>query len=250
MYGRKRRFGALLRREFPEYDRRFLKYIRTGAGRHGMRRSAVPRRFFKRNVAGLRPRALLRTGGLLPYPSNIERKFVDTALAADATTTASINIVNAMAPGTSASTRIGRRILMKSLQIRAQIEREDPATTTSQHVRMMIVYDRQSNATAPAITDIIDASNVQSLRNMANVGRFFMIADEFIEITAAQGGNQYFIYNKFVKFNLPVYYNAGTAGTVADIATGGLFVCYLGSQAAGVDDINVTGNCRLRFTDM
>lgn len=239
------------RSEFEDY-RQFLRNTRPRISRSSVtvRRGELPGVYKRRRYPSIRPRSVLRSGGLLPYPSNVERKFLDTALTADATTTASINAVNVMVVGTGANTRIGRRILMKSLQIRCQIEREDPATTTAQHVRMMVVYDRQSNGAAPAVTDILDTSAVQSLRNMANVGRFFMLSDEFVEITAAQGGNQYFIYNKFLKFNLPVYYNAGNAGTIADVSTGGLFVIYLGSQAAGVDDINVTGSARLRFTDM
>jgi len=252
MYGRKRRFGALLRREFPEYNKRYLKYIRTGAGRHGLRRSSGFAGFKQRRVHGIAPRALMRTGGLLPYPSNIERKFFDVALTDDATSTPSLNCVNAMVAGTSAVTRIGRRIVMKSLQIRGLIYRENAATTTNQFMRLVVVFDRQPNgsATVAPWTDMYNTATPHTLKNMANAGRFFTLMDKNIDITAANGGNTEVSINEFIKFNLPVYYNAGVAGNVADISTGALLVCYVGSQAAGTDDINVELNCRLRYTDM
>lgn len=236
------------REEFVPYQE-FLRRTRPRISRDAVtvhRDSGV----YKRRRSGIRPRTVLRTGGLLPYPSNIERKFLDTAIVDDVSTTASITALNAMNSGTTASNRIGRRILMKSLQVRALIEREDPASTTAEHMRMMVVYDRQANGALPAITDILVTASVEALRNMANVGRFFVLFDEFIDVSTAAGGRSQQSFNKFVKFNLPVFYNAGIAGTVADIATGSLLMVYVGNRAAGVDDINVSMNCRLRFTDM
>jgi len=251
MYGRKRRFGQLLRSEFPEYNKRYLKYIRSGSGRHGVSRR--PFKAFKQStVRALRPRALLRTGGLLPYPSNIERKFFDTAVNTDATVTATMTCVNAMVMGTTAITRIGRRILMKSLHIRGTIQREDPATTSTQTLRLAVFYDRQPNgaATVAAWTTIFDTATVNTFRNMENAGRFFCLMDEMIDLTAINGGNADISFEKYLKFNLPVYYNAGNAGNVADISTGSLIFAYLGNQAAGVDDINMDFKMRIRYTDM
>lgn len=243
MYGtRKRGFAGSDR---PGYGKIYRPGITPG-----MRRMAVANRnrLRRRYARSIRPRSLLRTGGLLPYPSNIEKKFLDSTFTTDGTSTAVIGIMNAMAPGTSASTRIGRRILMKAINLRLLLQREDASTATVQAVRFMIIYDRQTNGVAPAMTDILDTGTITSQHNMANVYRFFTIMDRTMVLSGA-GGNTINFSKKYKSINLPVVYNAGTAGTVADINTGGLFFCYVGNTAAGIDDTDVSASLRLRYTD-
>lgn len=232
---------------------RNTKYGNKLIGR-GMPYDAVARlinrkRSYYRRGRRLAPRSLLRTGGLLPYPSNTEKKFADYAIADDATTTASITCVNALPTSTSASGKIGRRILMKSLQIRAHFEREDYNTATEKSIRLMVIYDRQANGTLPIMNDILTATTMVAMRNMSNVGRFYCLMDELYSVTSGNGGNPAQTVTKFLKFNLPVYYNGGTAGTIADIQTGSLLVIYFSDYAAGVDDVNCAMEVRLRFTD-
>nr|UOF80974.1 capsid protein [Cressdnaviricota sp.] len=253
MYGRKRRFGQLLRREFPEYNKRYLKYIRTGAGRHGVRRIGHYIGKSEAAVRRVRPAALLRTGGLPAYPSNIERKFQDTTDVTDITSTATVILCNGLAQGTGINQRIGVRVLVKSIQLKINMVRENAATTTLQQVHHTLVYDRQTNGAAPTYADVWGGNTFPGtdLRNVANTGRFFVIWDNVENIEGVNMGGS---SSKFVQFyrkvNLPVYYNAGNAGTVADIATGGIFLIAKGSTAAGADDVDTTTSIRLRYTDM
>jgi len=235
------------REEFAGYQQ-FLRNTRPRIDRS----TVTVRRGYgvsKRRGTAIRPRAVLYTGGLLPAPSNVERKFLDSAISDDATTTGAVNLLNGMAPGTTASTRIGQRILMKSIQARIYLRREDVTTATVQAVRVLLIYDRQTNGAAPAITDVLSAISMQSLRNMANVGRFFCLMDKTYTLDGA-GGQTVLFDERYMKINLPVFYNTGTAGTAADIQTGGLFLMHFGNAAAGVDDTDANINIRLRFTDM
>ena len=207
---RKLKMPRLYRKGVPGYT--VIPYGRRSdaAYRARTRRWIAAKRRAKRRVA---PKALLRTGGLLPYPSNIERKFVDNSFTTDATTTAFVGLLNGMAPGTSASTRIGRRILMKSINLRFVLSREDQTSATQQWARFMVVYDRQTNAAAPATTDIIDAATVQAQRNMSNVLRFYMLYDQVFTFDGS-GGRAAEYFQKYIRINLPVSYNAGTAWIV------------------------------------
>ena len=51
------------------------------------------------------------------------------------------------------------------------------------------------------------------------------------------------------RLNHPVTFNAGDAGTVADITTGSLYFLVVGSEAAGATAGTVSGRVRVRFDD-
>jgi len=205
-------------------------------------------------VRAIRPAALLRTGGLLPYPSNIEKKFKDNSSTTNATTTAKLTLLNGMQMGTSALTRIGQRILVKSIQYNLAMAREDPALSTTQYVRVCVVYDRQANAVAPTNDMIFDTASgtiATWCRNLANAGRFFMISDRLFTFPGVNGGGEQSTVDRFFRrVNLPVYYNSGNAGDIADIQTGSIYVIYTGSSAAGADNVVCDLITRIRYTDM
>lgn len=231
-------YQEFLRRTRPRIDRRTVSVYRGGVSKRRYDPNAV------------RPRAVLRTGGLQLHATNVEKKFVDTATTTDVTTTAFIGAMNIMAQGTSASTRIGQRILCKSIELRGIFERENPATTTTEDFRIMVLYDRQANGALPAATDILVTAAPTAFRNMGSTERFYCLLDEHIDISTPEGGRATLPYHKFIKINLPTVFNASNAGTIADITSGSLILFYVGNNAAGADDINCLMNMRVRYTDM
>ena len=56
----------------------------------------------------------------------------------------------------------------------------------------------------------------------------------------------------YIKFRRPIVteYNAGVAGTIADIATNSLYLITIGQQNAGLTAGITLGTCRIRYTDM
>jgi len=200
------------------------------------------------------PADMLRYGGLSDNARGRELKFVDTALAlTDVSTTPTINVLNAMGTGNSASTRVGRQIRIKSIEWKGYLQQGTSATyNISRHA---IVLDRQANAVAPAFTDIYDAATPIALRNISNKKRFKVIWDSGLisqagNRTAGQlTGTGMVAVEGYKRTSILVQYNAGTAGTVADITTNALYLVSIGAAAAGAADTELNVNVRIRFDD-
>lgn len=118
---------------------------------------------------------------------------------------------------------------------------------------MSIILDRQTNGVGPAATtDFWTPGNIYSFRNLGNRRRFKTLMDWQVNINAAAEPNSTKCFHKYLKFRKPIIvdYNAGTAGTVGDIASNGLFLVQMGSIAAGVNAGSNIINIRVRYTDM
>jgi len=206
----------------------------------------------------LRRPSRYRTGGYsFASQGGKELNFLDTPLAATVIdTTGAITLLNGMVQGTSASQRIGRKISIKSIQLRLQ--HGMGSTGLSTMCRVAIVLDLQSNGAAPAWLDVFDNSTSLSaphtMRNISNAGRFKVLWSHFFTLTGSNASglstDDTFINDEWYKrCDIPVNYNAGVAGTVGDIQTGGLFYMTLGSTAAGTAAASTTGTIRIRYAD-
>lgn len=193
-------------------------------------------------------RQLARTGGRLPATSGELRNIdVGIALPAVATGTGTLTLLNGVAQGTTATTRLGRRITMKSIYIRMQLQLA--ATTTGNcPLRLLVVYDKQTNATAPVATDILANDAVWGLNNLGNSRRFVTLFDEVVDTigTAGPQGVNRVLYKKL---NHAVEFNAGSAGTVGDIQTGSVYALMYANNTTAVASIIGAMACRIRFAD-
>jgi len=160
--------------------------------------------------------------------------------------TATMALLNGVAQGSTAASRLGRKITMKSIYLRYSA-RMGATSTGSTPVRIMIVYDKQTNAAAPAITDIVQADNVYTINNLGNSRRFVTLLDRVGMI--GQYGPQVYNLEWYKKCNLEVQFNSGSAGTVGDIQTGSLYLIVWGS--AGLTAADAAGGLytRVRFED-
>jgi len=203
-----------------------------------------------------RPSALtvqsIRTGGWANPTRSGELKFVDVSYGTDVTVGtaawAAGQLLNGMANGSDASTRIGRKITMKSLLIRWYV---NYAATTAGGgaIRYLVVYDKQANAQAPAITDILIADEFSAYNNLSNRDRFVTLVDHVIPALSDTGDkSQAGVI--FKRINLETIFNAGSAGTIGDISSGSvyIFVC----QTGGIITLapNCVARCRIRYTDV
>lgn len=208
----------------------------------------------------------MRTGGY--RPNRVERKVSDITTATyQVNTTGSITLLAVPVLGSDFNQRIGRKILLKSVYIRGFVATEPalaPTAATSaaaQQVRMMIVSDMQPNGSAPAITDILVAATASSQLNLNNRDRFRIITDKTYVLgpynnvtTATQAtqiasGAQIINIKKYKKLNLEMIFNATNGGTIADIASGALFMVWIGSTAASGNDANAIVSTRVRYAD-
>lgn len=216
-------------------------------------KSSVPRSL------GPLARQSIRTGGWA-NPSRMgagELKFLDVdgvtsatsiPLSNDFTTPGATFLLNGLVPGSGASNRIGRKVTIKSLYIRCTIQL---ATTSVRggNVRMMVVYDKQANATAPAVTDILLDDSFYSANNLSNRDRFVTLVDTVSEpIGTATVYGQSMVVHK--KLNLETMYNAGAAGTIGDITSGSIYIMFAQSGTIGTGNPTATWTSRIRYTDV
>jgi len=184
-----------------------------------------------------------------------ELNFKDTSLSGlSFSTTPVLTLLNGMAQGTTASTRIGRRINIKSIEYRFDVENSSASLWVGH--RFMIVLDQQANAATPAFTDIYDVALPTTLRNISNMPRFKVLMDSGEQITvgsidtSVDNDKVAAAYNGYMRCNIPVQYNVGTAGTIGDIQTNALYFVMIGNATTAITDAQVfTGQVRIRYDD-
>lgn len=183
--------------------------------------------------------------------TSAEWKYSDVLVNHDVNTATALTLLNGLVPGTGATQRIGQKIVIKSIEIRVRVQ-VDPNGGVRQLVRWMVVMDRQANGAAPTLAQILNVNTPYGLRNLENRKRFKIILDnvKYLAPLNQEGdGCYYHVYFKFRK-PLIVEYNAGNAGTVADIVSNSLYMFSVGDQAAGNGDAVLASYCRLRYTDL
>lgn len=190
-----------------------------------------------------------------------ELKFKDTILSAVSLTagsTAPFYPLNLMAPGTSASTRVGQSINIKSVQLALSfdIASYEGAINTAQ-IRVVLVMDSQANGAVPAETDIFETTNnVNSMRKIGETHRFRVLLDRKLVCnqpglayngTAVESSSMHKVLKYYKKLNQKIYYN-GTSGAVADVSQSNLVLFIYSDVILPLP--RVSGVCRIRFTDL
>jgi len=185
-----------------------------------------------------------------------ETGYVDVA-AADYVldTTGSVTLLNTVPQGTSVNQRVGKKVVLKSLQCRGNLQ--NGSTANSNDVAFMIVYDKRPTGALPAVTDILTSATSTSMNNDANSGRFTVLkrCDEVLigNLTAAANYTEAAV--KSADFFLPLKgiattYKAAGTGVIADIEQGALYLVTVGQVAAGTAAAAMRVGFRLRFMDV
>lgn len=99
--------------------------------------------------------------------------------------------------------------------------------------RVMLVKVLRPNGTAPVLTDILQANTITAGRNRAKMGDYVVLFDKVLTINDSdESGSKRFI-KYYKRLWMPVVYNSGNAGTIADIQKNALYLLVLGSVATG-----------------
>lgn len=185
-----------------------------------------------------------------------ERNFVDTTLSSLAVdTTGSVTLINVIPQGVTVNQRIGKKALLKSVQIRGSFTPNSVANINK--CALMLVYDSQSNGAAiPAVTDILTAATSNVFTNNDNTHRFTILRryDCLLQssITVGVGVSELpsAIVEDFIKLDKEIEWNISAAtGVQATIQKGALYVVTVGSNTAGTAAAIFSGNTRVRFTE-
>lgn len=190
--------------------------------------------------------------------SSTEKKNIDllsntTIIAAQ--TTATTFLLNACGQGDEVNTRSGRRTTMKKMEYRF-LGNVVATTVGSSPLRLLIVYDKQPNGAAPAVTDVVVANAISSMMNLNNSRRFKVLVDELIEDVTAAGGKGSWQCKGHRDFTqggrisgLDVEFKDTDAGDITDITTGSIYAFVW--QTGGLITAAPTNALytRIRFTD-
>lgn len=256
---------SLLKRQYDQaFDLRpFTRSIRPY--RYGSMRTYAPA---PRSIAYRRPAYPIRRFNrfrsgrpMLNSPAGrVERKFLDNVFESGTLqfdTTGTVTAINAMAQGTTQSTRIGNKITMKSVYIRYRVT-NGAASIAATMFRVLIVYDTQTNAATPALGDILQAGPADPtlrMMNLANRDRFkILYEDTFTPVgtvvsdtSATTEWQEY--RTRFININLDTIFNNTSGGTVADIQTGGLFLVTMSNFPTGANEPLGVATTRIRYVD-
>lgn len=208
----------------------------------------------------------IRHGPSLPGPTRaavkacceslFEQKYVEDYQASGAvpstTVAGRVLCLNDLGQGTTATTRVGNKILMKYLQIEGMAYL--PANTESDVYRLVVVLDHECFGASCTWTQYIQGASsnrVYSLPSMETVGkgkRFTTLVDKLIPLNATAVNTATPI--KFCPFSLTVPLNcsttySGNSGTIADVVRNSL--CVIEASSGG--RVVAEWNSRLVFLD-
>ena len=183
-----------------------------------------------------------------------ETGYLDTALTGYALdTTGTITLLNAVPQGVAVTQRVGKKILLKSLQYRGISI--NGTTATLNDCAWIIVYDKRPTGALPSITDILVSVSSFSMNNDNNSGRFSIVKrEDFVLLgnqTAAANQTDLMARSEdgFMSLkNLETVYKAAATGGIADIEQGALYLVTVGNNA-GTAAANAFLSFRLRFLD-
>lgn len=157
--------------------------------------------------------------------------------------------------GVSDDERIGRKVVLKSIEIRGAWQSAFTAQTETNALGFMyLVLDTQANQSAPAIADIFNSPQLrQAMPNVFNSKRFKILKRwsqsfnvEQSESTIFSPSNKVYPFSYYKRVSIPINYTS-TTGAVTEITENNLFlVC--GSWNAD-DKINLDYQVRLRYVD-
>lgn len=178
--------------------------------------------------------------------------YVDLAFATYAIdTTGTITLVATIAQGASVNQRIGKKAILKSVQIRGSVYNGSAASIND--CTILLVYDRQPAGALPAITDILVSANSRSFNNDVNSDRFKIVRRWDFELLGPSGtpvtGEEGKSCDFFVPLNLPIQFKAAGDGAIADISNGALYLVTVGNSAAGTGAATAGLGFRTRFID-
>jgi len=187
-----------------------------------------------------------------------EVKFLDTATAFLFDTTGEVPAtgqLNLVPQGVEESQRVGRKITIKSINIRWVIS-AGAGTTASDTLRLMLVQDTQANgaaATYSGVGGVLESDTVTAFRNLENSNRFIVLKDWFFSLNPTAGivgafnsTQKSITFNK--KCNIPIEFDSSAStGAIGTIRSNNLFLLARGGV---VDDgYQCTGVVRIRYTD-
>lgn len=239
----------------------------------------LSRRYKRPRTAGRRRRAPLRSGGFYSTRGKNELKFFDLEQAGvltpanaatpfrvdDTPTQYNQTLIFCPQLGSDASQRIGRQVNIRKIVLKG-IMASQPESYNGM-VRIMLVYDAQTNASAFTLGTLLKGNGgqvfIDSLQNLDNRDRFKIIVDkQFMlqkhvlgdnnatPVVLATSGASHKFLKMHKKLRLPVVFNNNSTGGIGDITTGSLYCIVMHTlQSNATNAIGYNFQWRVRYYD-
>ncbi len=157
-----------------------------------------------------------------------------------------------IAQGTTALTRVGRKIVIKKIQMKWINELAGSGTTTStaDTIRLILYQDKQANGAIATTAAILGASpEVKSFRNLDEVGRFRVLMDRVVELKSnysdsATSGLATVYSSLNMNTNIVLEYS-GVAGAITELRSNNVGLMVITDHGLAGLDLN----WRLRYVD-
>lgn len=162
-------------------------------------------------------------------------------------TTPGVVLLNGMQSGASINQRVGREVTMRSIQFQYVVRANTAGV--DQQVRVVLVYDRQTNGAAPLFLDVFDFANVTCARKLENRKRFKILYDRTHVVNAVGEPGSQVARRFYRRLRHPVTFNSSSTAYVGDITTGSLYLLFLSTQAAGTNAALIDYSSRIRYSD-
>jgi len=184
--------------------------------------------------------------------AKMETGYLDTDTAGGALDTAGfIVLLNPVPSGAAQVQRVGKKILLKGLQIRGLVY--NGTTAYANDIALVVVYDKRPTGSMPTITAVLKTISSQSMNLDDNASRFRIVRrmDACLIGNSTNPTAQSAIsIDEYVdlKKAITVYKSVGT-GAIGDIGEGALYLLGVGSAAAGTAAAVATLSARVRYYD-
>ena len=159
-----------------------------------------------------------------------------------------ITLLNGIAQGDTGDTREGRKITLRSIQLRG-VDYVTDGTGKDQMHRFMIVQQFRPNGAFPAINDILHATTISSLRNRFKIHDYKVLYDKTFTLNASGESGSTRFMRIYKKMFLNQYFNSQSTGTIADIQSNAIFLVAIGSNASGATAGAMGYTVQLSFVD-
>jgi len=197
--------------------------------------------------------------GLKPYAP--ELKFFNTVISLDPVTTGGTvtQSMNLIPQGLTESTRVGRKVVLKSILMKYEIflpEIDADATFgVPDSFRMLLLQDKQCNGAGPAVLDVLETAEYRGFNQISNKNRFRTLkevehsmnyscgASDGAGIVSAAGVEHSFTFYRKLP-DIPIEFSS-TTGAIGEIQSNNLVLLLISLNGVA----GFASRIRLRYTD-
>lgn len=160
----------------------------------------------------------------------------------------SVTLLNGLERGDDLGYRDGREVNFRSIEMKFS-NFSTVGTGITQIHRMLLVQDKNPNATTPAILDILTGASSVATRNLNNRKRFKILWDKVVVVNGSglSGTTRY--TKKYKRLNIQTVYNQLDVNDITAIQQNALFLVCIGSSPTGTTAGTLFGAISVRFTE-